>query len=290
MRYFKTKHQKYSARLTTVIMLLLVLLLFVVGPGYMDPPLEYGVAVNFGYSDTGSGQVQPKETRASESTPVTEPIEASEIVPTNESSDSAPSEEVLTAEDLESIPLKNAEAEKAKQQAEATVKAKAESDAKAKVEAERLKKQADIKAKKKAELDALMGGIGADQGTDKGSEGDDNEAGDKGQLDGNPYASSYFGSPGSGNGGVGYGLKGRGRPSKTKEIPECDEEGTVVVEIHVNQNGTVVKAIPGKRGTTGDSCLYDAAKKTALSHKWPANSKAPSKQIGFVIVDFSVRQ
>lgn len=274
MRYFKTKHQKYSARLTTVIMLLLVLLLFVVGPGYMDPPLEYGVAVNFGYSDTGSGQVQPKETRASESTPVTEPIEASEIVPTNESSDSAPSEEVLTAEDLESIALKNAEAEKAKQQAEA----------------ERLKKQADIKAKKKAELDALMGGIGADQGTDKGSEGDDNEAGDKGQLDGNPYASSYFGSPGSGNGGVGYGLKGRGRPSKTKEIPECDEEGTVVVEIHVNQNGTVVKAIPGKRGTTGDSCLYDAAKKTALSHKWPANSKAPSKQIGFVIVDFSVRQ
>ena len=107
---------------------------------------------------------------------------------------------------------------------------------------------------------------------------------------GDPYASSYFGSPGSGNGGVGYGLNGRGRPSKSKVIPDCDEEGTVVVEIHVNQNGNVVKAIPGKRGTTGDICLYEAAKKTALTHKWPADSKAPAKQIGFVIVDFSVRQ
>ena len=276
MRYFKTKHQQHSARLTAVIMLLLVLLLFVVGPGYMDPPLEYGVAVNFGSSDTGSGLAQPKETLASESTPVTDPIEESEIVPTDASSDSAPSEEVLTAEDLESIALKNA---------------KAESEAKAKLEAERLKKEADdIKAKKKAELDALMGGIGADQGTDKGSEGDDEAPGDKGQLDGNPYASSYFGSSGSGNGGVGYGLNGRGRPTKRKVIPECDEEGTVVVEIHVNQNGIVIKAIPGKRGTTGDSCLYEAAKKTALTHKWPADSKAPSKQIGFVIVDFSVRK
>jgi len=41
MRYFKTKHQKYSARLTTVIVLLLDFLLFVVGTGYMHPPLEY---------------------------------------------------------------------------------------------------------------------------------------------------------------------------------------------------------------------------------------------------------
>jgi len=31
-------------------------------------------------------------------------------------------------------------------------------------------------------------------------------------------------------------------------------------------------------------------KKTALAHKWPADSKAPFKQIGFVIVEFSVRQ
>jgi len=305
MRYFETKHQKHSARLTTVIMLLLLLLLFVVGPGYMDPPLEYGVAVNFGTTDTGGGAVQPKKPLASETTPVSDPvIEPVKSTAPVESSKPATAEEVLTAEDIESIAIKKAEAEtaklkadadaKVKAEAEATAKAqadaKAKADAEAKAEAERLKKEADIKAKKKQELDALMGGIGADDGTDTGSEGDDDTPGDKGQLNGDPYAPSYFGSPGSGNGGVGYGLNGRGRPSKTKVIPDCDEEGKVVVEIHVNQNGNVVKAIPGKRGTTGDICLYEAAKKTALTHKWPADSKAPAKQIGFVIVDFSVRQ
>ena len=286
MRYFKTKHQKYSARLTAAIMLLLVLLLFVVGPGYMDPPLEYGVAVNFGSSDTGSGMVQPKETLASESTPVTEPIEEIEIVPTDESSESAASEEVLDSEDLESIAFKNTQAEKAKLEVEANEQEKAEAN----VELDRLKKEADLKAKKKAQLDVLMGGIVADQGTDKGSEGDDDSTGDKGQLDGNPYASSYFGSAGIGNGGVGYGLNGRGHPNNTIVIPECDEEGTVVVKIYVNQNGSVIKAIPGEKGTTGVSCLYDAARKTALSYKWPVDPKAPSKQIGFVIVDFRVRK
>jgi len=286
MRYFKTKHQQYSAQLTAAIMLLLVLLLFVVGPGYMDPPLEYGVAVNFGSSDTGSGMVQPKEILASESTPVTEPIEEIEIVPTDESSESAASEEVLNSEDLESIAFKNTQAEKAKLEVEANEQEKAEAN----VELDRLKKEADLKAKKKAQLDVLMGGIVADQGTDKGSEGDDDSTGDKGQLDGNPYASSYFGSAGIGNGGVGYGLNGRGHPNNTIVIPECDEEGTVVVKIYVNQNGTVIKAIPGVKGTTGVSCLYDAARKTALSYKWPVDPKAPSKQIGFVIVDFRVRK
>ena len=286
MRYFKTKHQQYSAQLTAAIMLLLVLLLFVVGPGYMDPPLEYGVAINFGSSDTGSGMVQPKEILASESTPVTEPIEEIEIVPTDESSESAASEEVLNSEDLESIAFKNTQAEKAKLEVEANEQEKAEAN----VELDRLKKEADLKAKKKAQLDVLMGGIVADQGTDKGSEGDDDSTGDKGQLDGNPYASSYFGSAGIGNGGVGYGLNGRGHPNNTIVIPECDEEGTVVVKIYVNQNGTVIKAIPGVKGTTGVSCLYDAARKTALSYKWPVDPKAPSKQIGFVIVDFRVRK
>ena len=290
MRYFKTKHQQHSARLTAVIMLLFILLLFVVGPGYMNPPLEYGVAVSFGSSVKGGGLVQPKETLDLEPSPVTEPIQEPEVEPAIQSIESSSSEEVLNSEDLESIAIRKEKADKAKKQAEANEKTQAESDAKARLEAERLKKEAYLKAKKKAQLDALMGGIGVDQGTDEGSEGDDESAGDKGQLDGTPYESSYFGSPGSGNGGVGYGLNGRGRPEKTKVIPECDEEGRVVVKIYVNQNGAVTKAIPGEQGTIGDSCLYDAAKKTALSHKWPADPKAPLNQIGFVIVDFSVRQ
>ena len=118
----------------------------------------------------------------------------------------------------------------------------------------------------------------------------DNTGGDKGQLDGKTYAPSYFGDPGSGNGGKGYGLNGRGSATYNKVIPDCQEEGRVVVEIHVDRSGKVIKAIPGKRGTTGDACLYQAAKETALSHRWKADSKAPATQIGWVKIDFSLGQ
>jgi outer membrane biosynthesis protein TonB len=279
MKYFRTKQERYSARLTALITILLILLLFVVGPPYMDPPNEYGVAVNFGTTDFGSATNQPKAptTKNTEQTP--EPNTAETPVVSEPSTFKA--EEIITADDEAAIAIKKAEQEATK---------KAEELAKAKAEAERIRKENEAKERKKKALDALMGGIGADDGNTSGSEGNDEKAGDKGQLNGDPYAPSYFGSPGTGNNGVGYGLNGRGTPTKSKVIPDCDEEGRVVVEIHVNQNGDVTRAIPGKRGTNGDICLYEAAKKTALTHKWPADTKAPIKQIGFVIVEFSVRQ
>ena len=55
MKYFKTIHEKNSAKLTGLIAVILLLLFFVVGMNYLDPPEEYGVAVNFGTTDFGSG-------------------------------------------------------------------------------------------------------------------------------------------------------------------------------------------------------------------------------------------
>ncbi len=116
------------------------------------------------------------------------------------------------------------------------------------------------------------------------------KVGIKGSQDGDPYAPSYFGGSGPGKGGVGYGLGGRGKPTNGKVFPECQETGIVVVEVRVNRQGNVVKAIPGKRGTTGTQCLFEAAEKTALTFKWPVNSDAPVEQIGFVSINFDVGQ
>ncbi|NQX86871.1 MAG: energy transducer TonB [Flavobacteriaceae bacterium] len=301
MKYFDTKHEKDAARLTGLIAILLILLIFVVGPKYMDPPEEYGVAVNFGTSNVGSGQHQPKEPVRSE--PLNSPndpntpkdIEQKEAAQPIESSASPQdtSEDIMTQDDLEAMAVQKAEkeaakkkvAEQAKRKAEAEAAAKAEAEAKARAEAERKAKEA-----KRNSVDNLIGGIGKSDDKATGGEGPDSQPGDKGQLNGDPYAPSYFGQPGSGNGGVGYGLNGRGKPTRSKVLPDCNEEGRVVVEIHVNRKGEVVAAIPGKKGTTGDICLYAAAKKTAKSHKWPADAKAPMKQIGYVKVDFTVRQ
>jgi hypothetical protein len=278
MKYLETKHERNSAKITSLIVLILLLLLFVVGPPYMDPPLEYGVAVNFGTSDVGSGDIQPTEPIKSEPRDVVPQIEETKSEPTTSSK---ASENVLTADNSEAIAIK-------KQKEIADAKAKADAQAKA---AEAKKKQEE--ADKKAKLDALIGGVKKSDGKTTGGEGDDKSPGDKGQLDGDPYAASYFGSGGNGSGGSGgsgYGLNGRGKPSNGKVVPKCDEEGRVVVEIHVNRDGRVTKAIPGVKGTTGDLCLYDAAKQTALTYKWPADSKAPANQIGFVKIDFSVTQ
>lgn len=282
MKYFKTKHEKDSAKITALIVFILLLLIFIVGPKYMDPPLEYGIAVNFGTTDYGSGNIQPKKPVKSEIEEINEPQKIVESNPEISKPQETKEEKVLTQETEESIAIKKKEVAEKRKIAEAEAKAKKEAE-----RIERLKKEQEAKKKK---LDALIGGIGKSDGTDTGSEGNDNRAGDKGQLDGDPYAPNYFGNPGSGSGRVGYGLNGRGRPTKSKVVPDCDEEGSVVVEIHVDRNGKVVNAIPGKKGTTGNICLYDAAKKTALSYKWQADSKAPAKQVGFVVVNFSVTQ
>lgn len=261
----------------------------------MDPPLEYGVAVNFGTSDMGSGDIQPlKPIKSEPKEVITEPVVKETKVEETKAEpkkSEQPAEKVLTEDNAEAIAMK-------KQKEAADAKAKAEADAKAEVErAQRAKEAAEAKkrqeeADKKAKLDALIGGVKKSDGKVAGGEGDDNKPGDKGQLDGDPYAPSYFGQPGTGSGGsgTGYGLRGRGKPSNGKVVPDCDEEGRVVVEIHVNRDGRVVNAKPGQKGTTGNICLYEAARKTALTYKWPADPKAPSTQIGFVKIDFSVTQ
>jgi hypothetical protein len=277
MKYFETKHERDSAKITALITVILLLLLFVVGPPYMDPPIEYGVAVNFGNSNVGSGKIQPKKPVKSEPKKVEEQPKVEESQPESAKPKEI-KEEVITQDTEESIAIKKQKAAEAKALAEA------------KAEAERIAREKRIQEEKRKKLDALIGGVSKSDGDTTGSEGNDNQAGDKGQLDGNPYAPSYFGDPGAGSGGKGYGLGGRGKATFTKVIPDCQEEGRVVVEIHVNKSGSVVKAIPGKKGTTGDSCLFEAAKKTALSHKWPADSKAPTTQIGWVEVNFSLGQ
>jgi len=282
MKYFKTRHEKNSAKLTALIAVILLLLLFVVGTKYMDPPEEYGVAINFGNSDFGKGNVQPLKPVKSEPRKIEEPPQP-DVSKSEPTKVSETKEDVLTKEDEESIAIKK--------QKQAEAKAKAIADAKAKEEADRIAKEKREQEEKKKKLDALIGGVSKSEGSETGSEGNDNKSGDKGQLDGNPYAPSYFGGHGAGSGGVGYGLNGRGKASFKRLKQDCNESGMVIVKIIVNQSGNVISAEPGQRGTTNTAqCLLEPAKKIAMSHKWPSNSKAPTRQIGFVSVNFKLSQ
>jgi outer membrane biosynthesis protein TonB len=282
MKYFETKHERNSAKLTALITVILLLLLFVVGAPYMDPPIEYGMEVNFGTTDFGKGDVQPLKPIKSEPVNINKPAEI-EPDKAQPSKSSEVKEQVLTEENDEAIAIKK--------QKEAENKAKAIADAKVKAEADRIAKEKRELEEKKKKLDALIGGVSKSDGTATGGEGNDNKEGDKGQLDGDPYAASYFGSGGAGSGGVGYGLNGRGKANYQTLRQDCNESGMVIVRIVVNRNGNVIEAEPGVRGTTNTSaCLLEPAKKIALSHKWAPDQNAPTKQIGFVKVNFQLGQ
>tara|TARA_R110002049_G_scaffold292023_3_gene476211 strand:+ start:486 stop:1400 length:915 start_codon:yes stop_codon:yes gene_type:complete len=302
MSFLDTRHKKKSFTLTTLLLSAFLLLLFYVGLTYMDPPEEKGIAINFGQMDFGQGKVQPKEKiklqptktaqeqveeEVEEVAPVKEPEVAKEETVVDKVA-----EKLITQESEESIVIK--QKEEAKRKAEvAAKKAKEEADKKeqqrvaaAKAEADRKRKEEQAKRDK---VDNLFGGLSESDGKVEGGEGDDNKAGDKGDPAGDPYATSYYGAPGSGNGTGGYGLSGRSLVNKGKVKQDCNEEGRVVVKITVDRNGKVISAVPGVKGTTNSHpCLLEPAKKTAFMHKWNLDSKAPSQQTGFVVVNFKL--
>jgi len=297
MSFLDTRHKKKSFTLTTALLSVLLLLLFYIGLTYMDPPIENGITVNFGSMDFGNGNEQPKEKIKSQPTETKEEVEEEVTVEkqatqpkeiAEEDVTEKTTEKVLTQETEESIRIRQQLAAKRKAE-EATKRAKAKAE-----RIEREKRVAEEKAiqerdAKKKKLDELMGGLNKSDGVVKGGEGDDNKAGDKGQAGGDPYATSYYGSPGSGSGTGGYGLNGRSLVSNGKVQQDCNEEGKVVVKIVVDRNGKVVNATPGVKGTTNNHpCLLEPAKKTAFMHKWNLDSKAPNQQVGFVVVNFKL--
>ncbi|WP_425659685.1 energy transducer TonB [Tenacibaculum ascidiaceicola] len=270
MTVLDTQHKRKSAVITAIILILLIIGIFNYGMKYLDPPIEYGLAINFGTSEVGSGG--PVEKTKSQATPKQEEI-VEELV--EETPEETIKEEIITDDTAEEVPVVEKEVEKK----EAVKETPKEVKPKEKPKPKPSKETTDA-------LNSLLNGTSKD-GANSG-EGDDKQSGVKGNENGDPNSDKYYGNSGSGSGGN-YNLAGRKALSKPIQKPDCQEEGTVVVSIEVNQKGQVTKATPGARGTTNSaSCLYDAAKKAALKTKWNAGGNAPSKQRGTIIYKFSL--
>ncbi|MFK5879126.1 MAG: energy transducer TonB [Flavobacteriaceae bacterium] len=297
MKFLNTIHKRKSATITTILMVLLLLLIFFFGLKYMDPPIESGIAVNFGTSNVGSGNIQPIKPVKTEVKPV---VTKEEIIPEEVveekveevAPDDAPAEDVLTSESEESIKIKKAEEEKKKfEEAEAKAKAEADKIAKEKADKERLEKEEADRIKqeqedKKRQLDAMMGGLNNSDGT-SGGEGDDTISGDKGNKNGDPNASGYYGNGGSGGGGD-YQLGSREAIVKPPPVNDCNAKGYVVVLIEVNRSGKVVNAFKGKEeGVTGNDCLIQSAIRAAYKTTWESSQSAGVKQLGKIKYRFS---
>lgn len=272
MLVLNTEHKRKSAIITAIILMLLVVGVFNYGMTYLDPPIEYGLAINFGNSEVGSGEpVQNTKKQA-----VQEKQEETVKEQVKETSQETIQEEVITDDSAKNVPAIE-KAEEEKKEVKETPK-------------KIIKKQKPKPSKQTTDaLNSLLNGTSKD-GATKG-EGDDNKEGVKGNENGNSNSNKYYGNSGSGSGGN-YNLAGRKALSKPIKKPNCEEEGTVVVNIEVNQNGKVIKAqVGGVKGSTSSAaCLEKAAKEAALKTRWNADGKAPSKQRGTIIYKFSLSQ
>ena len=279
MKYFKTPHERKSAVLTTIIAVLLLLLFSLVGLRYFDPPISYGIEVNFGISTQGSGKVQPIKTVASQPKKAQQTTSKQTPPPVKE-----PPAKVLTQKEA-SIPVVKKQSKKQPQQSPPK-KTEAQKEVKTTPAPPKPKVSNETKSVLSNVLNAKK-----IEGEQQRGEGDDNSPGDKGKEEGNPYASSYYNRTGLGGNGKGYCLNGRNLKSNGAVTQECNEEGTVVVRITVNQQGQVIAAEPGVKGSTNvNPCLLSPAKKTALLHKWFPDLNAPNTQIGFVVINFKLSE
>jgi outer membrane biosynthesis protein TonB len=155
------------------------------------------------------------------------------------------------------------------------------------------------------------------KGSNKGGDGDDKTAGNKGKSNGSLTATGYYGTGGSGGGtgggngtgngigngsgygagsgggsggGSGYSLGNRKALSKPSPKYTCNESGKVVVEVSVDRNGNTINAVAGIKGTTNTAkCLLDQARIAAMNTKWDAASaNDPDKQVGKIIYNFNL--
>lgn len=271
----EVKHKRASAIITAVILLLLVFVICNFGMRYLDPPEEYGLVVNVGSSEVGNRMPVQKNKKNSTSNLVqNKALVKDEVVEVpKEVLREVPKESLLTDDTVKEVPI----VEKEMEEEEPMV-------------AEIVQKKKIIQPKvAKATQDALRSLLeGASAAESSDEEGGINNPGVKGSDKGDATLLESQGNSANGF-NMNYNLAGRKVLSTPKEQPDCQEEGRVVVRVQVDNNGNVIAALAGVKGTTNSApCLLKPAKEAALRTQWNADLAAPSKQVGTIIYTFSL--
>ena len=237
---------------TLIVQSLVVLVLFLLAFRTPLPlPGEEGVEVDLGMMNQGMGEVQPE-------TPAIP--QAATPPPTTTKSD-----DELATQDSEEAP---------------TIEPKKTQKPKETKPAEPTQPKVNQKALFKGSNNPQQGG----------SEGITGQPGDQGNPNGLKGVKQYDGQGGKGN-GAGYDLGGRGAKSLNKPNNDFSEEGIIVVDIWVNQNGKVVRAEISNKGTTLiNSTMRAKAKESALRSTFATDKNAPEQQHGTITYTFIINQ
>jgi len=301
MKYISEHRTGLIGTLVTHCVLLLFMLYFgilITNPA--TPPVEEGILVNFGDSETGLGLEEPAP---GEREPSVKPIEsASEKIvlpPPPAKKVSSPDDDPIVTQDVEKTVAVKTPKKKAVEKvidpekqrlAEEERLQKADQLRQQKEEQQRLA-QAAAEQRKIGEINSraknVFGGGGKGSPDSKStSQGITFGTGNQGVPEGSANAERYGPGGGIGN-GVSFSLDGRTSQSLPKPRYPGNEEGVVVVQVTVNKSGQVTKAEAGVRGSnTADPELISAAKKAALLAKFNVDNNAPAFQTGTITYRF----
>jgi protein TonB len=99
------------------------------------------------------------------------------------------------------------------------------------------------------------------------------------------------GPGGMGSGGKDWSLSGRQLITRPKLVTNNPEQGQIVVQITVDQDGNVTDATPGALGTTimDDPSLYVLVKNAALKTKFNKSSEDLPEQTGTITFKFVIQ-
>lgn len=319
MDYF-SKHKR--GFIGTIIVHLILLLLISIY-GFFTPlplPGEEGILVNFGNDMAGQGREEPAPQRQLPVQQEEQRVEPATTPPPKTVPTPAKNNQEVMTQDLEktaAIEAANKKEEKKRQEElerqkkiqeqreQAERERLTEAERKRKEEIARIEKEKaeqrqreEAERKRKEEEQRQISEINsraknvfgtAGQGsTDSKSTGQGvtYQGGNQGSPNGTANADNYNKGGGIGN-GPSYSLGGRSAFALPLPYYPGNEEGVVVVQVTVDKNGNVTKAVAGARGsTTLQPELLSAAQKAAMLAKFNVDANAPAFQQGTITYRF----
>ena len=280
MIIFDSPHKKKSASITFIVAFILIILFFGLGLTYYDPPIDYGMEINFGNTVQNSGNIKEQNQELNNLDVIEE--DQSSVKPATKSNTeinaSMKSKSVLT-ERKSSVSIPKKESLKKRNQKKVEEGKKIQ----------KLPIKKEIPKVSKTTKNIVSNLLNKKKQVNDNQPNNSQSLVNKNSSNQSAYSSTYYNSSISGSDIKSYGLNGRSLQSKGKVLQECNEQGLVVVRISVNRKGEVVTAEPGVKGTTNTHpCLLNPAKKTAQLHKWFPDNEAPELQFGFVVIQFKL--
>ena len=223
--------------------LLFIAFLFILAWREPDPPLpEYGIQLNFGTSNVGTGEVQPEtpsEPAASEEEAAPEEVpEETEVEPVPEA---VPEE---TTEPVEEAVQTTPNVQESPQTVPAVKEEKPKPVVKEEKKVEEKKPETKPVETKKDPVkpdDGAKGKNGESNQPKNANQGDDTDAeGDKGDEQGSLDARALYGNPGGGGKGPALSIVGWTWDSEPNKKDNSNENGTIIFSFIIDENGDVL--------------------------------------------------